>query len=119
MFHPILIFHLILIFLIVFQVLTVFHPHGLLPSALTASTVAAQKTSNSAALSTLSVSQYGLCLAPALNVLLSLTCVRYTAMQRMEAQFTHLITVARCYEGTTTPVTPGFVPAGAMLPLPR
>jgi hypothetical protein len=40
-------------------------------------------------------------------------------MQRMEAQFTHLITVARCYEGTTTPVTPGFVPAGAMLPLPR
>jgi hypothetical protein len=40
-----------------FQVLTVFHPHGLLPSALTASTVAIGKSSSSAALSTLSVHQ--------------------------------------------------------------
>lgn len=49
-----------------FQVLTVFHPHGLLPSALTASTTAAAKSSSSAALSTLSVNQYGPCLSPSL-----------------------------------------------------
>lgn len=44
---------------------------------------------------------------------------RYTVMQNLEAQFTHAIAVARCYQDTTTPVVPGFVPAGAMLPLPR
>ncbi len=44
---------------------------------------------------------------------------RYSAMQALESQYTHPIAVPRCYEGTSTPVVPGFVPAGAMLPLPR
>lgn len=44
---------------------------------------------------------------------------RYSAMQNLESQFTHSIAVPRCYHGTDTPVVPGFVPAGAMLPLPR
>ncbi len=39
------------------QILTVFHPHGNLPSALTSSTVVAAKSSGNA-LSTLSVDQY-------------------------------------------------------------
>ncbi len=40
-------------------------------------------------------------------------------MQKFETQFSQTISVARCYQDTTTPVVPGFIPAGAMLPLPR
>jgi hypothetical protein len=40
-------------------------------------------------------------------------------MQKFETQFSQTISVARCYQDTTTPAVPGFIPAGAMLPLPR
>ena len=44
---------------------------------------------------------------------------RYTTMQKLETQFSQSLSVARCYQDMTTPVVPGFIPAGAMLPLPR
>jgi hypothetical protein len=104
----------------VWQILTVFHPHGNLPSALTASSAVAARSSSSIALSTLSVDQCSFLLPkPHALIFKQYFFCRYSAMQALESQFTHPITVPRCYEGTGTPVVPGFVPAGAMLPLPR
>jgi hypothetical protein len=40
-------------------------------------------------------------------------------MQKLEAQFMHSLTVARYYQDSNVVAAPGFIPAAAMLALPR